>query len=97
MADNRDSCYFVSWPQVSVLSNTSVFFIIGVVHEDTGKAEWENIVPMFQNNGFEHKYDVFFRYAVTCIDIVAFIGFIAVIIWIIWQKCIGIRRLNFRL
>merc|ERR1712032_273724 len=46
MADNRDSCYSVSWPEVSVMSNTSVFFIVGVVHQDTNKAQWENIVPM---------------------------------------------------
>ena len=38
------------------MSNTSIFLIIGVVHEDTGKAQWENIVPMFQNNGFEDKF-----------------------------------------
>eukprot|EP01083_Nonionella_stella_P002444 7062_1 len=56
MADNRDSQYYVSWPDVEVLTNTSIFFVIGVSHQATKKAQWENIVPMFQNNGFEHKF-----------------------------------------
>jgi len=56
MADNRDSQYYVSWPDVQVLTNSSVFLVLGVSHSATAKAEWENVVPMFQDNGFEHKF-----------------------------------------
>lgn len=56
MADNRDSQYFVNWPDVSILSNTSIFLMIGIIHQDTNKCQWENIVPYFQNSGYHDKY-----------------------------------------
>ena len=56
MADNRDCQYFVTWPDVQILSNSSIFLLIGVSHRSTGKAKWENVVPMFQDKGFHHKF-----------------------------------------
>ena len=56
MADNRDAQYFLTWPDVSVLSNSSILLILGVVHEDTGKCQWENLVPYFANSGVHSKF-----------------------------------------
>eukprot|EP01084_Bolivina_argentea_P071901 130620_1 len=56
MADNRDAQYFLTWPDYSVMSNTSVFILMGVVHREMGKCEWENLVPYFANSGVNSKY-----------------------------------------
>lgn len=56
MADNRDAQYFLTWPDISTLTNSSIFLTIGVVHEDTGKCQWENVVPYFANSGVHSKF-----------------------------------------
>ena len=56
MADNRDAQYFLNWPDVSELSNSSVFVMVGVVHSAMGKCQWENLVPYFANSGVHSKF-----------------------------------------
>merc|ERR1719162_191843 len=56
MADNRDAQYFLNWPDVSTLSNSSVFLMMGVVHSSMNKCEWENLVPYFANSGVHSKF-----------------------------------------
>eukprot|EP01084_Bolivina_argentea_P042627 78592_1 len=56
MGDNRDCTYFLGWPDVEQMTNTSIFFFIGVIHTDTGHAEWENMVPMFETSGIGDRF-----------------------------------------
>ncbi|ETO28812.1 hypothetical protein RFI_08313 [Reticulomyxa filosa] len=59
LADNRDSQYFVTAPEVFYMTNSSYFLMIGVAHSLVGTNMWENIVPYFQEAGWnvgEQRY-----------------------------------------
>ena len=56
MADNRDAQYFLTWPDFSMMTNTSIFIFVGIVHKDMDKCQWENLVPYFANSGEHSKF-----------------------------------------
>eukprot|EP01084_Bolivina_argentea_P213061 362006_1 len=56
MADNRDAQYFLTWPDYSIMTNTSIFIFTGIIHKDMSKCQWENIVPYFANSGIHSKF-----------------------------------------
>eukprot|EP01084_Bolivina_argentea_P022834 42469_1 len=56
IADNQDANYFVSWPDVSVLNNHDIWFIVGVIHADLNKSRWDNIAPYFEMAGIGNRF-----------------------------------------